>query len=198
MTHSQSDASAPTHPTAAVPSAIQLRSVLHGDLRALALPPQAMVTADTTTPILETTVEQSHWRRLGEYLRAHDLITEQDLAAALAEQRQRIAQSRPIALGDLLVEQGHLTAQELVTVLMLQLLDRRQATSAQTSPPLGELLVRARLITAEQLAAALTTQTEARQRGEVTRLGEILIASGVLARRDLATSLVHQRRSRRS
>ncbi len=94
------------------------------------------------------------------------------------------------------MEHGHLTAHELVTALMLQQLDRRQATTAQTSP-LGELLVRAGLITTEQLAAALTTQTEARQRGESIRLGEILIASGVLTRRDLTTSLLHQRRTRR-
>ncbi len=193
MARSHSDAPAATSDGI---HTVQLRSVVQGDLRALAIPAQAVLAFDAATPITATAEGAPLRGRLGVYLCAQGLITADDLAAALAEQRQRTAQGRPIALGDLLVEHGHLTAHELVTVLMLQQLDRRQAPTAQTSP-LGELLVRARLITTEQLAAALTTQTEARQRGETIRLGEILIASGVLTRRDLTTSLLHQRRTRR-
>jgi hypothetical protein len=193
MARSHSDAPAPTSD---VIHAVQLRSVVRGDLRALVIPAEAVLASDVATQITETDEGAPQPGRLGAYLRAQGLITEDDLAAALAEQRQRTAQGQPIALGDLLVEHGHLTVHELVTVLMLQQLDRRQAPTAQTSP-LGELLVRARLITAEQLAAALTTQTEARQRGETIRLGEILIGSDVLTRRDLATSLLQQRRTRR-
>jgi hypothetical protein len=125
------------------------------------------------------------------------LISEQDLAAALEEQRRRIMLSQPIALGDLLVEQGLLSAHDLVTVLMLQQLDRMQGPTAETAPPLGELLVQAGLISAEQLAAALIMQTEARQRGETTQLGEILITAGALSHDDLVSTLEHQHRSRR-
>jgi hypothetical protein len=188
------------HPISSSPDAAhiaQLRSVIQGNLRALAIPPQAMPAAHSgPTPADEARVAPRQVR-LGDYLRSHNLISEQDLAAALKEQRQRIALGQPIALGDLLVEQGLLSAHDLVTVLMLQQLDRMQGPTGDTAPPLGELLVQAGLITAEQLATALIMQTEARQRGETTQLGEILIAAGALSHDDLLSTLAHQHRSRR-
>ncbi len=131
MARSHSDAPAPTSDGI---HTVQLRSVVQGDLRALAIPAQAVLAFDAATPITATAEGAPLRGRLGVYLCAQGLITADDLAAALAEQRQRTAQGRPIALGDLLVEHGHLTAHELVTVLMLQQLDRRQAPTAQTSP----------------------------------------------------------------
>ena len=123
-------------------------------------------------------------------------MTESDLAAALAEQHQRMVDARPISLGDLLVEQGRLTTQALVTVLMLQQLDRQPGAISGTTPRLGELLVHAGLITTNQLQAALLVQAEARQRGEDCRLGQILMASGALTHEDLVTTLNHQQHER--
>jgi hypothetical protein len=193
-----------THSTAATPEpalpdadrARQIRNMLQQQLRALAVPTQEPPSTALAAPAAPA------WRhgqgeRLGDYLLAIGLIVERDLGAALAEQQQRIAQGRPIALGDLLVEQGHLTAHDLVAVLMLQQLDRLQESRAGSESRIGELLVQTGLITADQLAAALIIQTEARQRGEPGRLGRILIASGALTRQELAATLAQQRRSRR-
>jgi hypothetical protein len=164
--------------------------MLQGELRALAIPPDMVVT------LWEASPTPTHCGRLGEYLCAHQLISQDDLASALAEQQRRIAQGRPIAFGDLLVEQRHLSVHELVTVLMLQHLDRQQYAAAGASP-LGELLVRAGLITSDDLHAALTVQTNARLQGEAIRLGQVLLAMGVLSRGDLASTLAYQRRTRR-
>ena len=171
----------------------RLRCVLQADLRALAIP------SDTTLPADALLTARAHRQpgRLGDYLCAHGLMTESDLAAALAEQHQRIADDRPIALGDLLVEQGLLTTQALVTVLMLQQLDRQPGVISGAAPRLGELLVHTGLITTHQLQAALLVQARARQRGEDRRLGQILIASGVLTHTDLVTTLTHQQHKRR-
>jgi hypothetical protein len=186
-----------TQPIASdVARAAQLRCLLQGQLRALAIPPQAVLTADRA-PLPREKRTGGHGGRIGDYLRAHNLISEDDLARALTEQQDRIAQGRPIALGDLLVEQGRLTAHELVTVLMLQHLDRQQSLATDTPPPLGELLVRTGLISAEQLGVALAIQTAARQRGESIRLGQVLLTMGALTRHDLAATLAHQRRARR-
>ncbi len=169
----------------------RIRCVLQGELRALAIPPEL------ATNVWNAGSAPARGGRLGDYLCAHQLITANDLATALAEQHRRIAQGRPIALGDLLVEQGRLTAHELVTALMLQHLDRQQGAATNTTPPLGELLVRAGLLTANQLHTALTIQTIARQQGAGIRLGQVLLRMGVLSRHDLATTLAHQRRTRR-
>jgi len=169
------------------------RCVLQADLRALAVPSYATLPAD---PRLTAAVRRQPGR-LGDYLCAHGLITESDLAAALAEQHQRMVDARPISLGDLLVEQGRLTTQALVTVLMLQQLDRQPGAISGTTPRLGELLVHAGLITTNQLQAALLVQAEARQRGEDCRLGQILMAAGALTHEDLVTTLSHQQHERR-
>jgi hypothetical protein len=171
----------------------QLRYVLQGELRALAASPEAALSSDPAALEADAGVPARR-QRLGDYLLAHDLITADDLAAALAKQRERLDHGQPIALGQLLVEQGRLSAHDLVGVLMLQQLDRLQEPATNAAPPLGELLVRAGFITTDQLAAALTVQAEARQRGETIRLGEILIAAGAVTATDLTTTLERQGR----
>src|SRR4051812_18737515 len=90
-------------PTPASPhraDAERRRCVLQADLRALAVPSYATLPADSRL----TAAVRRQPGRLGDYLCAHGLITEADLAAALAEQHQRMVDARPISLGDLLVE----------------------------------------------------------------------------------------------
>ena len=168
------------------------RYVLQANLRAMTIPAHVTLPID---PALAAGAQRQSGR-LGDYLSAHGLITESALAAALAEQHQRIAEERPIALGDLLVEQGLLTTRALLTVLMLQQLDHQSGAIAGTTLRLGELLVQASLVSAEQLETALLVQAEARQRGENLRLGQVLIAAGVLTHADLMTSLAHQQHRR--
>ena len=190
--HTSAPASTPTSSDGA--RTAQLRYVLQGDLRALAVPPEADLSSDHAVSEADDAGVPAKRGRLGDYLLVHDLITADDLTAALTKQRERLAQGRPIALGELLVEQGRLSAHDLVRVLMLQQLDRLHAPATNAAPPLGELLVRAGFISADQLAAALTVQTEAWQRGETIRLGEILIAAGVITPKDLTATLDRQRR----
>jgi hypothetical protein len=186
-----------TRRTRRTPRSTHIQELLRGDLRALAIPPDERDTSKPATSPMETAKANEQPGRLGQYLCAHYLIGADDLAAALAEQRRRIDAGQPIALGDLLVEQGHLTVQQLVNMLMLQHLDRVRQTDPARSPHLGELLVQMGLIGAQQLAAVLIAQTEARQRGEAIRLGKILIAMGLLTRQELARALWYQRSIRR-
>jgi hypothetical protein len=190
--HTSAPESTSTSSDGALPA--QLRYVLQGDLRVLAVPLEATLSSDPTASEADDAGVPARRGRLGDYLLAHNLITADDLTAALAKQREWLDQSRPIALGDLLVEQGRLSAHDLVRVLMLQQLDRLQEPATSAAPPLGELLVRAGFITADQLAAALTVQAEVRQRGETIRLGEILIAAGAVTAADLTTTLERQGR----
>ena len=183
--------------TASSPGATHVQELIRGDLRALAIPPDEGHASELAMPAVEAASADDQPRRLGQYLCAHYLIGADDLAAALTEQRQRNAAGQPIALGDLLVEQGHLTVQQLVNMLMLQHVDRVRQTDAARSPQLGELLVQMGLIGVQQLAAVLTIQTEARQRGEAIRLGKMLIAMGLLTRHELARALWSQRCARR-
>jgi hypothetical protein len=171
----------------------RFRYVLQADLRALAIPSSdASLSID---PVL-TNEAPRQLGRLGDYLCAQGLITEATLVAALAEQQRRIQEGRPIALGDLLVGQGQLSTQALLTVLMLQQLDHQSGAMSSAASRLGELLVQTGLISAEQLETALILQAQARQRGEDLRLGQILISAGVLTDTDLASTLAHQQRKR--
>src|SRR5262245_20962382 len=116
--------SQPVVTTPNVVYAARLRFIVRGDLRAMTIPDQDIRSPDSALPGLEPAGDAGRGGRLGDYLRARGLITEHDLAQALAEQRQRIAGGQPSAIGDLLVELGCLTTRDLVTVLMLQHLDR--------------------------------------------------------------------------
>jgi hypothetical protein len=197
MAPTRSRCASPPPSAADATHAAYIRCLLQGELRALAVPPQMVISADRALRTQEKRTQSAHGGRLGDYLCAHQLITEDDLASTLVEQQRRIAQGQPIALGDLLVEKGRLTAHQLVTVLMLQQLDRQQNLATDTPSPLGELLLRAGLISADQLHAALTIQTTARQQGDTIRLGQVLLEMGVLSRQNLASTLVHQRHTRR-
>src|SRR3954471_3800870 len=95
-----------TAPRQAPPDATQARQIrrmLQDDLRALAIPSQDSHLAEESALSAE---QPGKARRLGDYLCAHGLITEPELVAALTEQQRRLVQDAPIALGDLLVEQG--------------------------------------------------------------------------------------------
>jgi hypothetical protein len=136
------------------------------------------------------------WRQLGELLVAEELLTEDELEQALAEQ----ATSGRL-LGQILVNNGYLSAFSLARVLSEQHGVRLQArveetAAGQTSPkleavrewrPLGKLLVELGLVTESQLERALAVQRE-----EHGRLGEILVSRGLLSGAELAQALAEQ------
>jgi hypothetical protein len=146
---------------------------------------------------VETAALQFPWRQLGELLVAEELLTEDELEQALAEQ----ARSGRL-LGQILVSNGYLSAFPLARVLSEQHGVRLQAraddTPAEQAPPprleavrewrpLGKLLIELGLLTESQLERALAVQ-----RQEHGRLGEILVSRGLLSGAELAQALAEQ------
>jgi hypothetical protein len=138
---------------------------------------------------------QFPWRQLGELLVAQELLTEDELEQALAEQ----ATSGRL-LGQILVANGYLSAFSLARVLSEQ--HGVQLTRVESPPPvatpvapgpeqawrpLGKVLVDFDFLTESQLERALASQ-----RAEGGRLGEILVSRGLLSGAELAQALAEQ------
>jgi hypothetical protein len=134
------------------------------------------------------------WRQLGELLVAEELLTEDELEQALAEQA-----SSGRLLGQILVNNGYLSAFSLARVLSEQHGVRLQARAdealaeparleaAREWRPLGKVLVELGFVTESQLDRALAVQRE-----EHGRLGEILVSRGLLSGSELAQALAEQ------
>src|SRR5439155_8354376 len=146
---------------------------------------------------MESAALQFPWRQLGELLVAEELLTEDELEQALAEQ----AQSGRL-LGQIIVGNGYLSAFSLARVLSeqhgVQLQARQEEPAAEQTMrpelevvrewrPLGKLLVELGLVTESQLERALAAQRE-----EQCRLGEILVSRGLLSGAELAQALAEQ------
>jgi hypothetical protein len=144
---------------------------------------------------METAALQFPWRQLGELLVAEELLTDDELEQALAEQ----ATSGRL-LGQILVANGYLSAFSLARVLSEQhgvQLSPREGAPATPAPvasaperawrPLGKLLVDLEFLTESQLERALTAQRE-----EGGRLGEILVSRSLLSGAELAQALAEQ------
>jgi hypothetical protein len=135
------------------------------------------------------------WRQLGDLLVDQQLLTEDELEQALAEQ----ARSGRL-LGQILVSNGYLSAFSLARVLSeqhgVELRSARDEPEPQTLAlvetgaswrPLGKLLVERGFLTESQLASALEEQESGHG-----RLGEILVSRGLLSGADLARALAEQ------
>ena len=144
---------------------------------------------------MESAALQFPWRQLGELLVAEELLTEDELEQALAEQ----AKSGRL-LGQIIVANGYLSAFSLARVLSEQhgvQLSPKEGVPASPSlvpsqpdkawRPLGKLLVDLELLTESQLDRALTAQRE-----DGGRLGEILVSRGLLSGGELAQALAEQ------
>jgi hypothetical protein len=144
---------------------------------------------------VEVAALQFPWRQLGELLVAQELLTEDELEQALAEQ----ATSGRL-LGQILVANGYLSAFSLARVLSEQHgveLTRHEAAPSLAAPlaaapeqawrPLGKLLVELEFLTESQLERALAIQHD-----EGGRLGEILVSRGLLSGTELAQALAEQ------
>jgi hypothetical protein len=144
---------------------------------------------------VESAVLQFPWRQLGELLVAEELLTEDELEQALAEQA-----TTGRLLGQIIVANGYLSAFSLARVLSeqhgVQLSPREGApamptlVSSQPEPawrPLGKLLVDLEYLTESQLERALAAQRE-----DGGRLGEILVSRGLLSGAELAQALAEQ------
>lgn len=134
---------------------------------------------------------------LGQYLRLLELVSESQLADGLAAQAERHAAGSPISLGDLLLEQGVISSQDLALALMLQQLDRVQDGPISATARVGELLVHAGVISASQCASALLAQMQLREDGIEIPLGQLLIAQGLVTAERLTMTLWEQASARR-
>jgi hypothetical protein len=144
---------------------------------------------------VESAALQFPWRQLGELLVAEELLTEDELEQALAEQ----AKSGRL-LGQILVANSYLSAFSLARVLSEQhgvQLSPKDGAAAPPAPvasepeqawrPLGKVLVDLEFLTESQLERALVAQRE-----EGARLGEILVSRGLLSGAELAQALAEQ------
>jgi hypothetical protein len=144
---------------------------------------------------VEAAALQFPWRQLGELLVAEELLTEDELEQALAEQ----ARSGRL-LGQILVANGYLSAFSLARVLSEQhgvQLSPKEGAPAAPAPvasqpeqawrPLGTVLVDLEFLTESQLERALAAQRE-----DGGRLGEILVSRGLLSGAELAQALAEQ------
>jgi hypothetical protein len=135
------------------------------------------------------------WRQLGELLVAEQLLTDDELEQALAEQAKTGR-----LLGQILVNNGYLSAFSLARVLSEQHgVHLESAKAAEVTPlapeppleqawrPLGKVLVELEFLTESQLERALTVQRE-----EGGKLGEILVSRGLLSGTELAQALAEQ------
>jgi hypothetical protein len=144
---------------------------------------------------VESAALQFPWRQLGELLVAEELLTEDELEQALAEQAKTGR-----LLGQIIVANGYLSAFSLARVLSeqhgVQLSPKEGAPASpsltpsqpdQAWRPLGKLLVDLEFLTESQLDRALSAQRE-----DGGRLGEILVSRGLLSGGELAQALAEQ------
>lgn len=107
----------------------------------------------TRTDMLQALADEQTKRRvpLGEVLINMGLITHQDLQGVLGwqSQKKRLIQTGVARLGEVLLNQNALTAQQLGEALKLQVLDPR---------PIGQILVSKGFCTPEQVLGALEAQ----------------------------------------
>jgi tetratricopeptide (TPR) repeat protein len=128
--------------------------------------------------------------RLGKYLLDYNFIGEDQLKAALVAQRQSMAQGQSKRLGDVLIEQGAITAERLNFAI-----EEQQKDGDRPVPRLGKYLLDYKFITDEQLKAALTAQRAAAEKGESKRLGDILLEQGSITQERLGFAVREQSRS---
>ena len=120
---------------------------------------------------MESAALQFPWRQLGELLVAEELLTEDELEQALAEQAQTGR-----LLGQILVSNSYLSAFSLARVLSEQhgvRLSPKEGAPASPAPasaqpeqawrPLGKLLVDLEFLTESQLDRALAVATRRRR-----------------------------------
>lgn len=137
-------------------------------------------------------------RKIGDYLVDQGLITVAQRDAALAELQQSqtkakrgvVEDSKAKRFGDILLQRGWLSPQQLADALVQQQQERLRG--GQRPERLGEYLLKGNHISSDQLGSALAEQAWLRLRGKHTRLGELLIKAGSLATTTLSVVLEQQ------
>ncbi len=125
-------------------------------------------------------------RPIGDILVEQGLATRKMISAALSRQRTHNSITPP-RLGNMLLEDGYITSQDLARALIVQQQERSRLRVAPQA--FGEFLVERGHLTAQQLEQALMDQIELDQRGQRLMLGELLVKLRYLRREKLASAL---------
>jgi hypothetical protein len=137
-------------------------------------------------------------RKIGDFFVEQGLISAAQRDEALAElhklqakgQRAALDGAKTRRLGDILLQRGWLTPQQLASALVRQ--QQERSRGGQRPERLGEYLLAGNLVTGDQLGTALAEQSRLRMRGKHARLGELLIRGGALAPATLSHVLDQQ------
>ncbi len=110
------------------------------------------------------------------------LVTYEDIVSCVEEQEKYRSQNLPAPkLGELLVERGIITDEEVDLILKMQ---------ANPAGLIGRQLVEKGLVTRDQLREALDEQAEYVHAGlQAPRIGEMLVEKGIIKRDDLSALL---------
>jgi hypothetical protein len=137
--------------------------------------------------------------RFGQVALSLRLLTDEELATALDEQRRRARRAGHTALADVLLEQGVLTDEGRDLVVELEehaptIAPARQEAGRAPGEGdrLGRILVESGLVSEAQIQDALELQRELKGRAVDRRLGDLLVLQGVLERPALETVLKAQ------
>jgi hypothetical protein len=132
--------------------------------------------------------------RLGEVLKRLGVLSDMELKAVLASQAE-LTDADEVAgvrqrLGDLLLKSKRITSRQL---------NRALDEQKRTNERLGEVLVRFNLISPYELEAVLALQEDMSSGAMAARfmLGEILVATGTISRKQLEHALADQRLTKR-
>ena len=135
--------------------------------------------------------------RLGEYLIDLGYLLPHELAAALAAWHEQDSRAT-LPLGCILVDRDLVPIPVLVTVLLLQGLERLEHTPPLGPRFLGEQLLVDGYLRPEQLALVLQEQALGHQHGHWDRLGDLILEHGWLDQATLAQEARQQAGSERN
>ncbi|NJO84550.1 MAG: hypothetical protein HC828_18455 [Blastochloris sp.] len=118
--------------------------------------------------------------RIGAYLLSFGYLQPTQLVTALTHQQKIDATHESLFVGDILIQHRLIQPAVLVSILMVQMVDRLLDPNRTTPLRMGEYLVATGALSPSLLARALLTQTDLRQQNKSIPLGEILIQQGIL------------------
>jgi hypothetical protein len=132
-------------------------------------------------------------RQIGAYLVERQLITPDQLQAALYEQRGLKRHGNFVQLGDLLLQKGWVSPGTLANALVAQIKEKIKSAGSAGPRFLGEYLLAEELITPMQLETVLEEQMRLRLAGQRVALGSLLLRNHCIDSAKLHQVLDQQR-----
>jgi len=132
-------------------------------------------------------------RQIGAYLVERQLITPDQLQAALCEQRDLKRYGHFVQLGDLLLQKGWVSTTTLARALVAQINEKIKSAGSPVPRFLGEYLLAEELITPQELEAVLAEQMQLRMAGKRVALGSLLLRNNCIDSAKLHEILDQQR-----